>query len=104
MKSPFECTQAMQVARMRNNHTEMFIDFYHRTLSGYSHQHEHESEKESDTQEVENCKAEMVVLKKKLEDEKSEREKLKQDKKRAVEDYETSQIERAQERGKLVRR
>ncbi|XP_060717635.1 protein fantom [Tachysurus vachellii] len=70
----------------------------HRTLSGRSQQNEHESEKESDAQEVENCKAEMVVLKKKLEDEKSEREKLKQEKKRAVEDYETSQIERAQER------
>ncbi|KAK3541329.1 hypothetical protein QTP86_022036 [Hemibagrus guttatus] len=67
-----------------------------RTLSGHSHHDEHECDKESERQEMGNCRAEMVVLKKKPENEKSERE-LKQEKKRVVQDYETSQMERAQE-------
>ncbi|KAB5533057.1 hypothetical protein PHYPO_G00127260 [Pangasianodon hypophthalmus] len=68
------------------------------TLSAQSHHNEHESEKESDRQEVENWRAEMSILEKKLEDEKREREMLEQEKKRVVQDYERSQMERAQER------
>lgn len=45
----------------------------------------------------------MSVLEKKLEDEKREKEKLEQEKKRVVQNYERNQMERAQERGKHVR-
>lgn len=45
----------------------------------------------------------MLVLEKKLEDEIRNREKLEQEKKRVVKDYERSQMERAQERGKYVK-
>lgn len=44
-----------------------------------------------------------MILEKKLEDKKREREKLEQEKKRVVLDYERSQMERAQERGEHMR-
>lgn len=88
---------------MRNNHTEIFIDFHHRTLSGHSHHNEHECDKEGEKQEMENCRADMEILKKKLEDEKNERE-MEQEKKRVVQDYETTQMERAQKMGEQLRR
>ncbi|XP_058232075.1 protein fantom [Hemibagrus wyckioides] len=66
-----------------------------RTLSGHSHGNEHECDKESEKQEMENCRADMVVLKKKLEDQNNERE-MEQEKKRVVLDYETTQMERSQ--------
>ncbi|XP_053343373.1 X-linked retinitis pigmentosa GTPase regulator-interacting protein 1 [Clarias gariepinus] len=66
-------------------------------LSTLNH-NEHESEKESEREEVKDCRAGMSALEKKLEDQKREREKVEQEKERVVQDYERSQMERAQER------
>lgn len=52
---------------------------------------------------MESWTAEISVLEKRLEDEVKQREKLEQEKERLVQDYEKSQIERAEERGKHAR-
>lgn len=94
----FECSLAIEV-QIRSNHYKIFIYYYHSTLN----HNEHESEKESEREEVKDCRAGMSALEKMLEDQKREREKVEQEKERVVQDYERSQMERAQERGKHVR-
>ncbi|TSK20270.1 Protein fantom [Bagarius yarrelli] len=90
--------RVLDIEEERNLLKKSFNSLLFGTLSDHSHHNEHESKKESARQETESWRAKIVVLEKKLNDERSERENLEQVKKRILQEYETCQMEREQEK------